>query len=155
MQFIAQLLLEGNRLLVIFMCQNNPGMCDEWDANLGGTKALVVSTEALRILEPPPQGNTQLGEVSGISLTPLEGEYDAARAGWTGEPREVLGQLGGKPDWIQGDETPTCDGCQQPMTFVAQLEEGHNHQTAANFGGGMAYAFCCSKCAQAKFLWQQ
>jgi uncharacterized protein YwqG len=36
-----------------------------------------------------------------------------------------LGQrtkLGGEPDWIQGDETPVCAECNQPMSFVAQID---------------------------------
>ena len=31
-------------------------------------------------------------------------------------------KLGGKPDWIQGDETPDCDSCGEPMYFVAQID---------------------------------
>jgi len=69
---------------------------------------------------------------------------------------EVLGQVGGQPAWLQNDETPVCSVCDQPMSFVAQLEEGHDHQTAANFGGGgCGYGYRCDTCRNAAFLWQR
>jgi hypothetical protein len=42
------------------------------------------------------------------------------------------------------------------MTFTAQLEEGHEHHTAINFGGGgCGYLFTCWPCHHAAFLWQR
>jgi hypothetical protein len=38
--------------------------------------------------------------------------------------------------------------------FVAQFEEGRDDATAANFGGGCAYAFACFTDRKAAFLWQ-
>jgi hypothetical protein len=71
------------------------------------------------------------------------------------ESRDVLGQLGGVPWWIQSDGKPDCLVCAEPMRFVAQLEEGRDHRTAANFGGGgCGYAFTCEPCGEAAFLWQ-
>jgi hypothetical protein len=67
---------------------------------------------------------------------------------------EVLGQWGGEPEWIQYDETPDCASCDSPMAFVAMLSEGHGTGAEANFGTGDAYAFACSGCHQAAFLWQ-
>ena len=67
----------------------------------------------------------------------------------------MLGQLAGAPSWLQGDETPVCAACQNRMRFVAQLEEGPDHNTAMNFGGGCAYVFDCScGAATGKMLWQ-
>ncbi|MFJ3792841.1 hypothetical protein [Kitasatospora sp. NPDC090091] len=67
----------------------------------------------------------------------------------------MLGRLGGEPDWLQYDETPSCSSCARPMAFVAQLQEGPDPVTAMNFGGGgTAYAFACEPCAGAAFLWQ-
>jgi uncharacterized protein with PIN domain len=40
------------------------------------------------------------------------------------------------------------------MPLIVQLEEGPDHSTAMNFGGGDAYAFACAPCGRAKFLWQ-
>ncbi|GGN23386.1 hypothetical protein GCM10011609_76180 [Lentzea pudingi] len=72
----------------------------------------------------------------------------------TEEP--VLGRLGGEPDWLQDDETPACPTCATRMTFAAQLEEGYDFSTAANFGGGgRGYVFHCRPCGNAAFLWQR
>lgn len=41
------------------------------------------------------------------------------------------------------------------MTFTAQLEEGADHTSSANFdGGGRGYVFVCRPCGEAAFLWQ-
>src|SRR6266536_2565370 len=46
MQFLVQLLSEDvpelDHLLLIFMCQNDPGMCDEWEPFAGGNRAFLV-----------------------------------------------------------------------------------------------------------------
>lgn len=102
-----------------------------------------------------PPGPTRLDEVSAVSLTPL-GDADYAETRYRSKaPRRILGQLGGRPSWLQADETPTCADCDRPMTFVVQLEEGHDDRTAMNFGGGgCGYGFRCSSCPSAAFLWQ-
>lgn len=101
-----------------------------------------------------------LGEVSAVAYVEVGGDYyEQARDIWCDQQQrpfeEVLGQLGGEPSWIQDDETPDCPVCRQPMAFVAQLEQGHDHRTAANFGGGCAYAFVCEPCREGAFLWQR
>lgn len=162
MQFIAQIPLADLQdpslpqgLLLIFMCQNNPGSCDEWDADGAGNQAMVVPMDSLGLMQVPETGVTSLGEISGAVPHPMDGTYDEARKNWPGSPKEVLGKIGGQPIWIQSDETPRCDSCYQKMRFVAMLEEGRNPQTAASFGGGAGYAFICLTCpGQAKFLWQ-
>ena len=43
------------------------------------------------------------------------------------------------------------------MTFVAQIEEGFDSESTANFGGGCAYLFglgCDCELLSGKFLWQ-
>jgi hypothetical protein len=67
----------------------------------------------------------------------------------------VLGMVKGEPFWLQGDETPICNTCSQPMKLLAQLEVGPEYETEMNFGGGgCAYLFDCKECESAKFLWQ-
>ena len=164
MQFLGQLVVDGNRLVSLFMCQNDPGCCDEWDPGAGGNAAFVFETGgALELLEPPADGETALEGTWGASLSDAEvaeadvpefgSAYDVARERAT-DRRQVLGMLGGQPAWIQADETPSCDACAQPMRFVAQLEEGPDYRTAMNFGSGSAYVFRCD-CDAAKLLWQQ
>lgn len=159
MQFLAQIsladLAEEPGYLAIFMCQNDPGSCDEWDPEAGGNHAAVLPIDGLTVATPPPTGVTQLPEVSATSHTDVESGYKDARKSYGDAVRDVLGQLGGEPDWIQGDEWPVCPECEVLMDFVVQLEEGHDHRTSANYGGGSAYAFACYSDALGAFLWQQ
>jgi hypothetical protein len=171
MQFLAQVSLTdvepGNAgLLSLFMCQNHPGLCEEWDPSAGGNRAFVFGADAVLIPSVPSDGVTMLEETSAVQFEEVDVEdYLDAAEQWSrqtgrGVP-EVLGQVGGEPAWLQNDETPTCDHCARPMTLVVQLEEGHDHQTAANFGGGggggggCGYGFRCAPCGTAAFLWQR
>lgn len=165
MQFLAQVMLadlavdEWRGVLSIFMCQNSPGMCEEWDAVAGGNQALAFAAGGLVPASVPVGPATMLGEVSAVQCVRVSEDYDWARQAWPGREgrpsRDVLGQLGGEPSWVQADETPACPQCAKPMSFVVQLEEGH-YRTAANFGGGgCGYGFACQACGTAAFCWQR
>jgi len=132
----------------------DPGMCDDWDPDGGANRAVVAHPdEKNSAVEPPPlDADSEWDNLREqvvvdpipIILEKLEGDYLKS-------PKEVVGQLGGKPSWIQGDETPDCD-CGKQMTFVCQLEQCGS---VFNFGGGRAYAFVCEDCSEsAKFLRQ-
>jgi len=165
MQFLGQIALEDantTRLVLVFMCQNDPGLCDEWDANLGGNRALLVAIDgAGRLADAPELGVTLRDTVYGARVEVVDSaNYNDARRCWAeenqGALRQILGVLGNEPSWLQEDETPTCNHCGSKMRFFVQLEEGPDRKTAMNFGGGgCAYLFHCS-CEQgsAKFLWQ-
>jgi hypothetical protein len=166
MQFLAQISLAdveayGTGLLSIFMCQNDPGLCDEWDAAAGGNRAFAFGADAVHLPMPPSDGDVLIREASAVGFDEVDaaGYLDAVDR-WhqeTDRPvREVLGHVRGEAAWLQADETPLCGGCGQPMTFTVQLEEGHDHRTAANFGGGgCGYGFRCEHCRVAAFLWQR
>jgi hypothetical protein len=165
MQFLGQISLAevesgGAGLLSVFMCQNDPGMCSDWDSASGGNRAFVFGADAVRTPAVPGDGVTVLGESCALRIEEIDAEdYVAAQEGWQqqtgGAELDVIGQLGGRPLWVQRDETPTCGGCARPMTFVVQLQEGHDAQNAANFGGGgCGYGFRCGPCGNAAFLWQ-
>jgi hypothetical protein len=163
MQFLGQIRVtatSGNQLLLLFMCQAQPGLCDEWDANAGGNAVLVGGVDSLTLLPAPMNGDLVRPTRYGATCVSVDGDsYDDARNRWmsiTGKGiRHVLGQLGGRPSWVQSNETPSCDQCKGSMAFIAQLEEGPDHQSAMNFGGGCAYIFQCEHCdASAKMLWQ-
>lgn len=170
MQFLAHLLLadvaelagteSGSKILLIFACQNDPGMCDDWDPQAGGNLAILTDAAAVTAVAAPQEGEILLGAVPAIGYAEVDRDDYAESAGaWAhahgGRSREVLGQLGGTPWWIQADETPDCPTCREPMRFIAQLEEGYDHRTSANFGGGgCGYAFVCLPCDRAAFLWQ-
>lgn len=142
---------------MIFMCNADPGMCDEWDAESGGNKVVIVNSDKLEFFNPNDPKVSLRETEYGTTFIEMEAEksYDDARENWNGNKSDVLGKLYGEPSWIQGDETPICNGCNKPMRFVAQLEEGPDHRTVMNFGGsGIAYLFDCVEDKSAKFLWQ-
>lgn len=169
MQFVSQIRLDdlpdGGReqTLLVFMCQNDPGLCDEWDAKSGGNFAALLDNAGLVASTPPASGETSVDGISGVEFVTsgADGADDGTAYFEAGEqwaeangrsPRDFLGQIGGEPAWLQGDQTPSCAGCHAPMSFVAQLEEGQNN---LNFGGGgVGYAFACQPCHKAAFLTQ-
>ncbi|MEU2392923.1 hypothetical protein [Streptomyces sp. NPDC007369] len=177
LKFLAQLLLDGSgsavaggdrthaHVLALFACQHRPGTCRDWSPSSGANRALLLPARGLRRI-PRPRGRTVdtekllLGAAHAAEphVLPDAADYDSAVAAWTartGRPRkDVLGQLGGTPAWLQYDQTPTCRTCTQPMRPAAQLQEGSDPATAMNFGTGRGYAFTCTPCGEAAFLWQ-
>lgn len=160
MQFLGQVQDGASSHIALFMCQNDPGLCDEWDPESGGNHACQVGDVPLALIDAPADGNVSRSESYGMRpVICHEDNYADAREAWLaagGEARAILGSLGGVPDWLQADETPTCSNCAAPMDFVAQLEEGPDHRSAMNFGGGgSAYVFRCN-CERkpARLLWQ-
>jgi len=145
----------------VFMCQNEPGLCDEWDANEGGNRVVVLKPKSLEVVKPPEHGETSRGDSYGVSVQTVDSnDYDVAREAWhdnEANTEYVLGKLKGQAFWIQGDETPNCDACNNKMQFVGQFEEGPDtdHSQSMNLGGGgVGYLFDCSTCTTAKFLFQ-
>ena len=139
-------------LLLMFQCANTDNQCEQWLPDRGGNAAIRTPTKALAILHPP-FGNTQLPSIEGTSLAQFQdvhGYADTARFA----PGRVLGQIGGVPAWIHGDQTPTCT-CGRPMRFVVQLE--NKGGGGLGFGeGGWGYGFVCTACpTEARFLWQR
>ncbi|MCX4689562.1 YwqG family protein [Kitasatospora purpeofusca] len=188
MQFLAQIVLDWSgaaatggpgqqdRLLVLFACQNRPGVCQDWEARSGANLALVLPAQGLVPIPLPVPTDLDQGEdydpdededevlllgatrAAEPQVFPDASDFDSARAAWaarTGRPRNhVLGQLNGTPAWLQYDQTPSCATCAEPMRLAVQLQEGPDPLTAMNFGSGRAYAFTCSACTDAAFLWQ-
>lgn len=162
MQFLGQVRRAGAQTLhLVFMCQNDPGVCSEWEADGGANAVVCTGIDGLGIVDAPSDGEVvRAGPRYGARVERVRSaNYDTAREEWAQQhsrrQRDVLGQIGGEAAWLQGDETPNCDHCQKRMGFVAQLEAGPDHATEMNFGGGCGYLFACD-CAKAsgKFLWQ-
>ncbi|ACM30921.1 MULTISPECIES: hypothetical protein [Rhizobium/Agrobacterium group] len=162
MQFLGQVRRGGaQRLHLIFMCQNDPGVCSEWEPDGGANAVVCTGIEDLKIADAPSEGEVvRAGLRYGACIERVQSlTYDKAREEWaqrhSRRQRDVLGQIGGKAVWLQGDETPSCHHCQKKMGFVAQLEAGPDYETEMNFGGGCGYLFEC-ECAggTGKFLWQ-
>lgn len=162
MQFLARLHLPEivpefgrEQNLLLFLCSNDPGMCDEWDANAGGNKALLIKVDSNAPMEVPP-GPTLLSCEHRFELeawpSTKEDNVHAFLSETSGRP-SVIGKAGGHPSWLQQDETPVCE-CGTPMQFIAQIDSSADREI--NFGdGGIGYAFACRVCSgEAKFLWQ-
>lgn len=168
MQFLGQIRVpdvkdKPAKLILLFMCQNDPGMCDDWDANSGDNKAMAVPAIDLALAKAPDTEDETIRAIRhGASIYESESDhYYEARDTWIElthkAASDILGQWLGEPCWIQADESPECNECSQPMHFVASLEQGPgNDFSEMNFGGsGCAYVFDCP-CSDtsAKFLWQ-
>jgi hypothetical protein len=61
-------------------------------------------------------------------------------------------KLGGQPDWIQGDETPSCSFCRIRMTFYGQFDCIGDEVSLGDCG--MIYVFYCRNCLQAASISQ-
>jgi len=100
MQFLGQLQATPDQLLLLFMCQNDPGCCEEWDPDAGGNKVVTVSTENLELVAPPEGGETlretRYGAAPASSDKP---DFYEALEAWVAESGrsqlDVLGQMGG------------------------------------------------------------
>ncbi len=164
MQFVAEIPLkaagiaafdQSEEILMLFECQNEPGICGEWDAASGANTALLTSNPASLLVPSTGEVSSPIQSLVKAndypeSLIPetASDNYWSALVEGNGT---VLGKLGGHPVWIQFDETPMCP-CGAVMTFFARLEEAGGD---INFGGGSAFAFVCAACkAHARFLWQ-
>ncbi|MFB8405722.1 hypothetical protein [Streptomyces sp. NPDC055912] len=151
MQFVAHL-YRGDHVAAVFMCQNDPGECGEWDPWLGANRARLFAASGLAPLPVPEDGNTLLAATT--ALTPFcwdSAGYEDIDPGTWGT---VLGRLGGAPRWLQADQTPDCPGCGVVMGLVAQFECGRSLAEGPFFGGGCAYLFACVPCSEAVYLWQ-
>lgn len=172
LQFFAHLPVEDG-VLSVFVCQNDPGACESWDATSGANRVYLFPREELQPVEAPATGVTLLPATSAIrthvvTLDPAEDDdhdelapdaYDLARSGWKREPeerfgkqREVLGSLGGSPSYLEDDRLPACPACTDTMEFAAHLEEGISAQSAMNLGGRLGYVFVCRACREGAFL---
>jgi hypothetical protein len=71
---------------------------------------------------------------------------------WAGKEIGTRHRLGGEPDWIQGEETPECPDCDEPMTFYGQLDSINDEFIIADCG--MIYVFFCFDCLEAEAIVQ-
>ena len=159
MQYLGRVKQDG-LWFQIFMCQHEPGVCGDWEAD-GGSNAVVVTPEqGSSPMKAAPEGETLRNTFHGAKQVAIEASnYNNALQQYVESNskvgRQVLGQLGGTPFWLQANETPQCSLCNNDMKLLAQLEQGPDYKTEMNFGGGgCAYLFTCSCEPNGKFLWQ-
>lgn len=60
-------------------------------------------------------------------------------------------RLGGRPDFIQADDIPTCS-CGEAMSFYAQLDSINDEFALGDCG--MIYVFVCFDCFETKSILQ-
>ena len=137
-----------DRFALMFLCNNNPGLCEEWDPDAGGNYVLIVPARNSEPLKTAPADSAFRKPLYGASIVSVyEPDYDLARAAWAESnsvsPRQVVGLFRGNPGWIQSEFFPTCSACNEPTQFLAQVEEGPENATSMNFGGGSAYIYEC------------
>jgi hypothetical protein len=70
MQFLAHLPLDIG-VVAVFFCQNDPGMCDDWDATAGANRAYLFAGE-LTPATVPAESETLLGAVTALRLHPAD-----------------------------------------------------------------------------------
>lgn len=71
-------------------------------------------------------------------------------------------RLGGEPEWVQDEDRPICEECDNDMALFAQFKSLPQHLTreypelnAYTFGDvGMLYVFICPACSTYKTVWQ-
>ncbi len=148
-----------NHLLVVFMCCQNPGMCDEWAADAGANRAIL---QKKNVAQPVPDSKCAhlYNRDCYLAFKEFEepGDEGALFDFYDNKMRDrsegaVVGKASGEPIWLQGSgEWPECK-CGSRMPFVAQIEGSASEDL--DFGdAGTGYIFCCPDCSNAKFLWQ-
>ncbi len=94
--------------------------------------------------QPIPEIPLRMAPESAVAKVLVEGGYGL-------EPGD-RNKLGGDPDWLQGDETPDCPVCGEPMEFYGQLD--HLGGVEALKDCGMVYVFLCRECYTTKAVLQ-
>lgn len=108
-------------ILLLFKCENEPGLCDEWDSEMGANAALISTS--YHPLEVPDTGEVLTSSQSYVILEDYddskhdEADDDNYWSALISGRGSVLGRLGAKPMWLQNDETPKCP-CGELMSFA-------------------------------------
>ncbi|MDQ1626961.1 MAG: hypothetical protein QOI54_705 [Actinomycetota bacterium] len=143
MRFIGQLCVPGTadsppRMAYLFMTQDDDADVEgTWEAD-GGENALICRpgqpAPFLRTTAQP-EGPT-VGPDVHAALLPTSGAQDSGS------------HVGGRPAWLQGDETPW------GFSFLLQLDSTML-PFWVNFGdAGIGYAFIDHRTGEGRFLWQ-
>jgi hypothetical protein len=175
---------KDGRIVLIFMCEENPGMCETWDANSGANAVVFLEESQLRpkITLPPTSDTVVLPEARVLAWEQKEdgvkeedypryfnnrdyfalgeaedGEDEDDEGGDTMSPNSGF-KLGSIPCWVQGAE----EGPKEPFRFVAQLSpiveiSGADQLEVATYGDyGLAYLFVLpdAEKPEGAFFWQ-
>lgn len=121
----------GRERVPVFWCLT----CLEWDPAFFELSRPFVTPLPNHPREDAAKAGAEPGE-SDVPEQPLKLVPAEKKAG-------RKSKLGGAPTWIQGDETPDCPKCEEPMAFALQLASN----SKVSYGDmGVLYAFVCEKC---------
>jgi hypothetical protein len=124
--------LLGRGKLPVFWCLD----CGEWESTFFDLSDSVP----VPLVAP---GRAAVTDGSGHSHDDLPEKRVALVPVPVGKRAGRKSKLGGKPTWIQNEETPECPKCRKPMVFVLQLASD-SRITFCDMG--MLYAFACPEC---------
>lgn len=137
------------RVMYLFMCNHNPGMCETWDQDSGANAVVLVERDKLTLgLTDPPGTAEEEGEFRVLGY--VESNDD-----------ELWGtHLAGEPLFVQDpDEAPG-----PPYRYVMHFADWHHFldeteegAQGPNFGdGGCGYVYVNTAGAtpEGKFFWQ-
>ncbi len=121
MQFTAQIEHRGT-LVSVFVCQFDPGTCASWEPDSGANAAFVftgrrswqagspvsphVDPDDPDPVWPPLLRDSMLFGLARLGVVGDDEEPDRVVDAATAAGITVAGQYGGRPEWIQDDETP-------------------------------------------------
>jgi len=127
----------GGRVLFVFQCNHDPGMCETWDANSGANACFVVESENLGdtlsalpndtpLVENEVRVRTWIERDDGLPDSLISAFYSSRGLNALSDDirRRVTSgtRLGGVPLWIQSpEEAPRAD-----WQFVGQLDSGYS-----------------------------
>jgi hypothetical protein len=135
----ARLDLAGpGRVLTLWQCEHDPGLCETWSADSGANAALVVDRlhapgrgpieppDPSTVVHPEVRVTTWVVDDDGVPVDLVDAFYDEERHAALGEPWWSAGgmdtRLGGVPMWIQS----AGEGPGPPFTFVGQIADGQH-----------------------------
>lgn len=136
----------AGRLLSVFQCNHDPGMCSTWESNSGANACLITEPEdlvnelsALPLDNPPIEIEARIGDWlernDSISTEDASRYFDAEEFYKLSEEDAAIPtwstRLGGVPRWLQSpEEAPPND-----WTFVAQLDSTYSFFQAPQIVG--------------------
>jgi len=127
---------KDGRVLFVFQCNHDPGMCETWAGQSGANACFILDENELGTgltAAPTPQTTVETEARVVAWQEGVDNDSDP----------EMRTKLGGIPSWIQGDN----EGPKEPWRWVGQFDSTHTLHDgsvcdAANYGdGGIAYIY--------------
>ncbi|MBG6143025.1 MAG: hypothetical protein RIE06_29125 [Roseibium album] len=88
-----------------------------------------------------------------IELVPRSDQAERSQGfAWADPEIGTRSKIGGEPDFIQGQEIPSCPGCGNRMSFFSQIDSIGDELSFADVG--ILYTFVCFGCFEAESVIQ-